>query len=82
MDYGSLEKTAQKTGIKPLSQQSKFEGSDRQVRGYLIKKLIQHRVISIARLRRQFPRKDINRIIQKMEREGIICKNGRNVTLK
>ena len=32
MDYGALELTARKTKIKPVSKQSKFEGSDRQVR--------------------------------------------------
>jgi adenine-specific DNA glycosylase len=32
MDQGALLLTARKTKIKPLSKQSKFEGSDRQVR--------------------------------------------------
>jgi len=40
MDYGAMELTARKTKIKPLSKQSKFEGSDRQVRGWLLKKII------------------------------------------
>jgi A/G-specific adenine glycosylase len=37
MDYGALELTARKTKIKPLSKQSKFEWSDRQVRGWILK---------------------------------------------
>jgi len=81
MDYGSLEKTAQKTGIKPLSQQSKFEGSDRQVRGWLIRQLIKHRVVLMVGLRRKFPGKDVDGIIQKMEGEGIVCRNGGEVML-
>lgn len=40
MDYGALELTARKTKIKPLSKQSKFEGSDRQVRGRIMKELV------------------------------------------
>ena len=37
MDYGAMKQTARKTGIKPLSRQSKFEGSDRQVRGQIVR---------------------------------------------
>ena len=32
MDYGAVHLTAKKTKIKSLSKQSKFEGSDREVR--------------------------------------------------
>jgi A/G-specific adenine glycosylase len=32
MDYGAMELTARKTNIRPKSKQSRFEGSDRQVR--------------------------------------------------
>ena len=39
MDYGAMELTARKTKIKPISKQSKFEGSDRQVRGWIMKQL-------------------------------------------
>jgi len=42
MDQGALLLTARKTKIKPLSKQSKFEGSDRQVRGRTMKQLIKH----------------------------------------
>ena len=37
MDYASLELTVSKTGIRPTSTQNKFEGSDRQIRGKLLK---------------------------------------------
>ena len=40
MDYGALQLTARTTKIKSLSKQSKFEGSDRQVRGQLLKQLV------------------------------------------
>ena len=40
MDYGALHQTARKTGIRPLSQQSSFEGSDRQIRAALLRLLL------------------------------------------
>lgn len=40
MDYGALELTAKKTGIRPLTRQSKFEGSRRQVRAWIVKEII------------------------------------------
>lgn len=41
MDYGALELTVQKTGIKPLTKQSKFHGSTRQVRAGIVRYLLQ-----------------------------------------
>ena len=40
MDYGSLNLTSRRTGIRPLTKQSKFQGSKRWYRGRLIKELI------------------------------------------
>ncbi len=40
MDYGSLFLTSRNTGIRPLTRQSKFQGSKRWYRGRLIKELI------------------------------------------
>ena len=40
MDYGATFLTARSTGIKPLSRQSRFEGSVRQLRGKVMKTLI------------------------------------------
>ena len=40
MDYGALELTAKKTGIRPLTRQGKFEGSRRQVRAWIVKTII------------------------------------------
>ena len=42
MDYGALELTAKKSGIRPLTRQSKFEGSRRQVRAWIVKQLLPH----------------------------------------
>ena len=40
MDYGALHQTAKKTGIHPISQQSRFEGSDRQLRAAVLRLLL------------------------------------------
>lgn len=40
MDYGALELTAKKSGIRPLTRQSAFEGSRRQVRAWIVKEIL------------------------------------------
>ncbi len=40
MDYGALLQTARKTGIRPVSLQSSFEGSDRQLRASVLRLLL------------------------------------------
>lgn len=82
MDYGALEITAKKTGIKPLSKQSLFEGSDRQVRGQIIKQLVQGKKLSVAEIKKQFQQKDITAILEKMEVDGLIVKEKQTVWLQ
>ena len=40
MDYGALVLTSKKTGISPKTKQSRFEGSDRQIRAQILRKLL------------------------------------------
>ncbi len=40
MDFGALELTAKKTGIRPKTRQSSFEGSDRQIRAKVLRLLL------------------------------------------
>jgi len=40
MDYGALYLTSKRTGISPKTKQSKFEGSDRQIRAKILKILL------------------------------------------
>ncbi|DAC73350.1 MAG TPA: Fe-S cluster assembly protein HesB [Thermoplasmata archaeon] len=83
MDYGALYLTSKKTGIKPKTQQSRFEGSDRQLRGRIIRILLQDDVTF----------KDIKRtlsagtsrlqpILEKLIREEIISKKNNLYHLK
>ncbi len=73
MDYGALELTARKTKIKPISKQSKFEGSDRQVRGWILKWLTKDSTtLSISRVQEEFPKKNIKKIIEWMKKEKLL----------
>lgn len=72
MDYGAMEKTARKTGVKSLSKQSKFEGSERQVRGRILKKLLSEKKVSIEELREMFFHENFDVILEGMRKEGIL----------
>lgn len=67
MDYGAMELTARKTKIRPLSRQSKFEGSDRQVRGWILKQLTKSSTpLSLSTIQQEFSQKNIKKIIDDM----------------
>ena len=83
MDYGALFLTAQKTGIKPKTQQSRFEGSDRQLRARIIRILLQNdeSLVNISRILNV----DISwlqRILEKLISEEIISKKNNRYYLK
>lgn len=71
MDYGALILTSKKTGIKSPTQ-SKFQGSARQVRGNLIKHLTTFGPISIDEAKKKFYHDNFEKIIEKMQQQGII----------
>lgn len=73
MDYGALELTARKTKIKPLSKQSKFEGSDRQVRGRILRQLTTNNLqLTVKKINDEFPHKEVKKIVAGMVKEGLI----------
>lgn len=81
MDYGAMVATAQNMGISPPSRQGKFEGSDRWVRSRLIKMLIKTKSLSFAKLQKQFGGNQLKRIIIKMEREKILVRKDKRISL-
>ncbi|NOZ80400.1 MAG: A/G-specific adenine glycosylase [DPANN group archaeon] len=81
MDYGAKEKTARKTGIRSVSKQSRFEGSQRQVRGAIVRLLLEENSVSLRSLQTRFPREDLFLILAKMEREKMIRKKKRSYIL-
>ena len=72
MDYGSSVLTAKKTKIKSLGKQSKFEGSDRQVRGWIIKQITKNKELTIKNIQDEFPNKNIIKILNSMKKEKLI----------
>ena len=76
MDYGALLATAKKTGIASLSKQSKFEGSERQIRGNIIKTLLKEKQIAVKTIEKRFPHPNLKKILQKMEEEKLVEKKG------
>ena len=42
MDYGATYLTSRKTGIKPKTMQSAFQGSDRQIRAMIVRYIVHH----------------------------------------
>ena len=72
MDYGALELTARKTKIKPTSKQSKFQGSDREVRGRVIKNLVKSVECRVKSVEDEFPHKDVKHILKWMKEEWLI----------
>jgi len=83
MDYGALYLTARKTDIKPRTQQSRFEGSDRQVRAQILRCLLQQsmslsEIAETLHLRRE----RLQLILEKMMHENIIVKRNTTYHLK
>jgi A/G-specific adenine glycosylase len=82
MDYGALFLTAQKTGIKPKTQQSRFEGSDRQIRARILRCLLND-TMSLSELKKTFriEQKRLRRILDKMVTEKIIVNKNNSYQL-
>lgn len=83
MDYGALLMTSRKTGIRPLAIQSRFKGSDRQIRGIVIRSLLQHpsplseleKITNVNTIR-------LKKILNKMIQESLISAYDNQYTIK
>jgi len=76
MDYGALHLTVQKTGIKSKTQQSRFEGSDRQIRASILRHLLQGQssFVKLEQILGVHHRR-LTLILEKMMAENLIVKN-------
>lgn len=86
MDYGAyLKKTLgnQNTRSKHYTKQSKFEGSDRQIRGAILRILTEHKKtrMQFHSDLKQFEDVRIDAQLEKLEREGIIVKKRMSYSL-
>ncbi len=74
MDYGALCLTSKKSGIRPLTKQSKFHGSKRWYRGKLIKELVQSEEMCLEEIEARYGDCpwNLNEIIGELIDEGFV----------
>ena len=75
MDYGSAVATAKATWIESKSKQSKFEGSKRQVRWNITKRLIKYWESDVSSLQEKFPHPEFPSIVTGMLADWLISQN-------
>jgi A/G-specific adenine glycosylase len=75
MDYGALHLTSRKTGIRPLSTQSKFHGSRRWYRGRLLKELVSSEFLFFEELEEKYGSCPwgLQEIIDDLISDGLVC---------
>lgn len=78
MDYGALHLTSRKTGIKPKTQQSRFQGSDRQIRGKILRLILKEEQ-SAYQLEKELnvDSKRLSKILTKMLEEETVSKTNK-----
>ena len=86
MDYGvMLKKTIGNLGRKSshYNKQSRFEGSDRQLRGKILQLLLDRQQLSSSELPRLLgeDRERLNRIVKTLGDDGIVLLKGGHLTL-
>ena len=77
MDYGATFFTARKSGIRPKSRQSRFEGSDRQLRAKVLRQILKGKDgIGAVELRKAFPsdRQRLGKVLDTLAKDGLIEK--------
>ncbi len=94
MDYGSMVLHSKATGIQS-AKQSPFTGSDREVRGWILKQLVEDKTpktigikwkksksLSFDTIQTRFPEKNIEKIIAWLEKEGTVTEKGKKIRLR
>ena len=73
MDYGALKLTSRKTGIKPKTTQSTFKGSDREIRGKILRMLLDGPCeFKEFQTNLQIKSDRLNEILEKMKQDQMI----------
>ena len=83
MDYGSLVLTARTTGIAPRTRQSTFEGSRRQKRARLLRRLLDGGPQPLAELATALalPLDETADIVARLRRDGLVAEAGGTVSV-
>lgn len=74
MDYGSAVLTSRQTGISPKTKQSRFQGSDRQVRARIVRYLLTNTTATVSALQKH-TKTDMKRlliILEGMKRDDLL----------
>ena len=82
MDYGALAATAKQTMIKSKSKQSKFKGSEREVRGKILKLLLEKKRVSKVDLTELIQHKNVYEIMERMKADGLLGERKNVVSIK
>ena len=74
MDYGSLVLTARATGLAPRSRQGTFEGSRRQKRARLLRRLLDHGPQSLEQLAAALglSSSETEDLVARLRRDGLV----------
>ncbi len=77
MDYGSLELTARSTGIASLSRQGAFEGSRRQKRARLLRRLLEHgpQPLEALAAAAALPPEEAADVLERLGRDGLVTES-------
>ena len=83
MDYGSLVLTARSTGIASRGRQGAFEGSRRQKRARVVRRLLQHGPQPLCELAGSLglPDDETAEIVALLRRDGLVTESGGNVSI-
>lgn len=83
MDYGALVLPRQIKRIQPLSRQSRFEGSLRQIRGEIIRQLTQKSRVRLSTIANVLARseQDVLKAAEALARDGLVKIQGMYVSL-
>jgi A/G-specific adenine glycosylase len=83
MDYGSLVLTARTTGIAPRTRQTAFEGSRRQQRARLLRRLLEGgpQPLSELTIALALPLDETADIVERLRRDGLVAEAGGTVSV-
>lgn len=84
MDYGALKLTASKSGVKSLGGQSKFVGSSRYIRSFIVKECLHTSSCSIEKVKQECLKyhQNYDEIVEKMIVQNIIYIQGDEIRIK
>jgi A/G-specific adenine glycosylase len=84
MDYSRLVLPKQIKGLPPVSKQSRFQGSLRQIRGEIVRQLTIKEVVTIGRIARLMNRSEaeVTKAASALANDGVVQLSGKTVRLK